>query len=337
MTTVLPVLPLADSFQRRVTYVRLSLTDRCNFRCTYCMPEAGVELSPKSEVLTFEEIERLVGLLAQLGVERVRLTGGEPTVRKDVVEIVRRVAAVPGVREVMMTTNGLLLEELAGRLRAAGLSRINISLDTLERAKFAHIARRDQLERVLAGIEAACQAGFSAVKLNVVALRGFNDREAGALCRFAWARGCVPRFIEWMPMSDGVLYAPGSLWPAAEIRAAIEAQCSVKLHPATSGAPGSGPARYWRTEPGGHEVGLITAMTEHFCDTCNRVRVSATGMLHACLAHDDAVDLKTPLRRGDEAAVVRAVRTALGEKRAGHEFTVGGGGAPHKHMVSIGG
>jgi len=330
-------LPLIDSYQRRVSYVRLSLTDRCNFRCTYCMPEQGVDLVPKSEILSFEEIERLIGIFAQLGVERVRLTGGEPTVRKDIVEIAGRVAHVPGIREVMMTTNGLRLEELARPLAEAGLSRINISLDTLDRRKFAQIARRDELARVLAGIEAACAAGFSAVKINIVALRGFNDGEAGALTRFAWERGCVPRFIEWMPMSDGALYGPGSLWPAADIRATLERELGVRLVSTSSTVPGSGPARYWRAEPGGNEVGLITAMTEHFCDACNRVRVSASGMLHACLAHDDAVDLKTPLRQGDQGAVARAIREALAVKRPGHEFTVTGGGAPKKHMVAIGG
>jgi cyclic pyranopterin phosphate synthase len=337
MTGLLPVLPLYDGQARRVNYLRLSLTDRCNYRCTYCMPEEGIALAPREEVLSFEEIERLVGCFARLGVDRVRLTGGEPTVRKDVVEVVRRVARVPGIREVMMTTNGQLLATLAGPLVAAGLGRINISLDTLDRARFLRIARRDGLAAVQAGIDAACAAGFTSVKLNVVALRGFNDDELGALCRFAWERGCVPRFIEWMPMSDGALYAPGSVLAAAEIRRGIETQLGVRLVPDDGGVPGSGPARYLRAEPGSGRVGIISAMTEHFCDTCNRVRVSATGRLFVCLAREDGCDLKTILRRSGDAEVAEAIRGALRGKPPGHEFQLSGGGAAHKHMVAIGG
>ena len=319
---------MIDAQGRRVDYVRLSLTDRCNYRCTYCMPEQGIELAPREDVLTFEEIERLVATFARLGVTRVRLTGGEPTVRKDVVEVVARVAR--NVREVMMTTNGHRLGELALPLRGAGLARINISLDTLDREKFQHIARRDGLREVMAGIDAAAEAGFSAVKLNVVALRGFNDSEIGALCRFAWARGVVPRFIEWMPMSDGALYAPGSVLPAAEIRALAEQQLGLALEPASSTKPGAGPARYWRTSEG--ELGIISAMTEHFCDTCNRVRVSATGRLYTCLAREDGCDLRALLRGGGD--VEQAIRDALAVKQPGHDFV----NIPaRKHMVAIGG
>ena len=328
----LPVLPpLVDSFARRITYLRVSLTDRCNFRCTYCMPEAGVDLVPRSEILSFEEIERVVAAFARLGVERVRLTGGEPTVRKDVVDIVGRVARVPGIRDVAMTTNGLRLEELAAPLRAAGLLRLNVSLDTLDRRKFGAIVRRDELARVLAGIEAARAAGFATLKINVVALRGFNDDEAGALCRFAWERGMVPRFIEWMPMSDGALFAPGAFWAAADIRAAITAQTGVELVPdAPGGVPGSGPARYFRDRASERRVGIISALTEHFCADCNRVRLSAAGQLHPCLARDEGTDLRVLLRAGADEA-------ALAGKKEGHAFTLEGGGGPRRHMVSIGG
>jgi cyclic pyranopterin phosphate synthase len=329
-------LPLTDAFARRVTYLRLSLTDRCNYRCTYCMPEEGVALAPRADVLTFEEIEVLVERFARLGVERVRLTGGEPTVRQDVVEVVRRVARVPGVREVMMTTNGHRLAELAAPLRAAGLARLNVSLDTLDADRFRGITRRGDLERVVAGIEAAQEVGFDALKLNVVALRGFNDGELGAIARFAWARGAVPRFIEWMPMSDGELYAPGSFLGAADIRAALADQLGTTLVPAQSAVSGAGPARYLRAEGLG-EVGIISALTEHFCDACNRVRVSATGQLHTCLAYDDGVDLRGVLRAGGAGEVESAIRAALGWKRAGHAFTATGGGAPRRHMVVIGG
>jgi cyclic pyranopterin phosphate synthase len=334
---VLPTLPLYDGQRRRVDYLRLSLTDRCNYRCTYCMPAEGIVLAPREDVLSFEEIERLCGCFARLGVHRVRLTGGEPTVRKDIVEITRRVAGVAGIREVMMTTNGHRLAELAAPLRAVGLSRVNVSLDTLVRERFRQIARRDGLAEVLAGIDAAAAAGFAALKINVVALRGFNDGEIGALCRFAWARGAVPRFIEWMPMSDGALYAPGELLPAAEIRALVCAQLGVTLWPAGEASqPGAGPARYWRCEAG--EIGIISAMTEHFCDACNRVRLSATGRLFSCLAREDGCDLRAPLRAGaPDEAIEQAIRAALAGKAPGHEFQVSGAGAAKKHMVAIGG
>jgi cyclic pyranopterin phosphate synthase len=329
--------PLVDASQRRVSYLRLSLTDRCNYRCTYCMPDEGVALSPRADVLTFEELERLVACFAGLGVERVRLTGGEPTVRRGVVDVTARIARVRGIREVMMTTNGHLLADLARPLREAGLSRINVSLDTLDPARFAAITRRGELERVVRGIEAAASAGFSSVKINVVALAGFNDDELGALCRFAWERGAVPRFIEWMPMSDGALYAPGRFLAAAAIRASIERQLGVRLSPAEPQAPGSGPARYWCADPGGGQLGIISALSEHFCESCNRVRVSATGRLYVCLAGEEGADLRAALRTADDAAVERELRAALAIKPAGHSFQIGGGGAAHKHMVAIGG
>jgi cyclic pyranopterin phosphate synthase len=340
----LPVVsPLADGFARKISYLRISLTDRCNYRCTYCMPESGVELVPREDVLSFEELERLVRVFVRLGVRRVRLTGGEPTVRKDVLEITRRLAAVDGLDEVVMTTNGHRLEELAAPLAAAGLKQINVSVDTLDADKFRAITRRGDLSRVLAGIDAARAAGLP-VKLNVVALKGFNDGELGALCDYAWARDATPRFIEWMPMSDGALYAPGQLLTAAEIRAAVERHVGAPLVSDHPDGSHTGPARYWRAAGRG-KLGIISAMSEHFCDTCNRVRLSATGQLHACLAYDDATDLRSMLRHAPgtvtdldvEQWIEDAIRAAVGSKRHGHTFTTSGAGAPRKAMVSIGG
>ncbi len=336
--------PLQDPYARRVTYLRVSLTDRCNYRCTYCMPEQGVDLLPREDLLTFEEIERLVRVFAGLGVRRVRLTGGEPTIRRGCEELVARLVAVPGIDEVVMTTNGHRLLELAEPLARAGLAQLNVSVDTLDAPKFKAITRRGDLHRVLDGIDAARAAGISSIKLNAVALRGFNDGELGALCDYAWARDLVPRFIEWMPMSSGDLYAPGALLPAAEIRALVAAHVGEPLVPDAPVGANLGPSRYWKTSRG--KLGIISAMSEHFCDTCNRVRLSAVGALHACLAHDDAVDLRSLLRNtppsaGVEAAVdrsvVAAIRTALGVKRPGHEFSLSGLGGPSKAMVSIGG
>jgi cyclic pyranopterin phosphate synthase len=330
----LPV--LVDAFARKVTYLRVSLTDRCNYRCTYCMPEEGVELLPKADVLTFEEIERVVRVFAGLGVRRVRLTGGEPTVRKDLITCVERLAAIEDMA-VVMTTNGHRLAELAAPLRAAGLAGLNVSLDTLDAARFREITRRGDLDRVLAGIDAAVAEGIP-TKLNVVALRGFNDGDVGALCDYAWERDAVPRFIEWMPMSEGALYAPGALLAAAEIRAAVERHAG-PLEADEVGPAHHGPARYWRTGAG-RRVGIISAMSENFCSTCNRVRLSAVGELHTCLAHDDATNLRAILRGGAEdvdQALGAAIRGALAGKRKGHDFQTSGCGGPRKHMVSIGG
>jgi cyclic pyranopterin phosphate synthase len=333
--------PLTDNFARRIRYLRVSVTDRCNYRCSYCMPEEfGQQLifEQKSAVLSFEEIERLVRVFAGLGVRKVRLTGGEPTVRKGIVELAQRISRVPGIDQLVMTSNGHLLSELAAPLAAAGVSAINISIDTLDPARFHELSgRRGELSRVLAGIDASVAAGMR-VKTNAVALRGVNDGELVALCEYAWSHGAVPRFIEHMPMSDGALYAAAAELPAAEIRRVLEAALG-PLVPATEGAGADpGPARYWRVARTGAELGIISAMTEHFCEACNRLRLTATGALHACLGHDDAISLRDVVRRGgSDDDVVRAIAAAVTGKRAGHVFERSGAGAPHKHMIGIGG
>jgi cyclic pyranopterin phosphate synthase len=335
---------LVDRQRRALQYLRISVTDRCNYRCTYCIPDdAGLAHAPRADVLSFEEIVALARVFVSLGVRRLRLTGGEPTVRRELPTLARMLRALPGVEELSLSTNGHLLEELAAPLRAAGVDRLNVSLDSLDAAKFRRITGRGELPRVLAGLDAARAAGF-AIKLNTVAVKGFNDDELPALCAFAWERGFVPRFIELMPMAAGQTWVPGELLAAAEIRAVVAA-----AHPgarlvadAGGAARGGGPARYWRLDDGNaaapaRRLGIIAPMTEHFCDTCNRVRLSATGALHACLAHDDAVDLRGPLRAGGTAAVVDAVTRALAAKRDGHEFQLVGLGGPRKAMVQIGG
>jgi cyclic pyranopterin phosphate synthase len=304
------------------------------------MPEElGDQLvfEPRAAVLSFEELERLIGVFARLGVRKIRLTGGEPTVRKGIVELAGRIAALPGIEQVVMTSNGHLLGELAAPLAAAGVSAINISLDTLDAAKFHALTGRGDLARVLAGVDAAVAAGMR-VKINAVALRGVNDGELVALCEYAWSRGAVPRFIEHMPMSDGALYAPQAELSAAAIRRALEAALGPLV--AADGVAGRdpGPARYWRVDPTGREVGIISAMTEHFCDDCNRLRLTAIGALHACLGHDDAISLRDVIRGGgSDDDVVRAIAAAVTGKRAGHVFERSGAGAPQKHMIGIGG
>ena len=328
--------PLLDAFARRIRYLRISVTDRCNYRCTYCMPaelEDRMQFAPRAELLSFEEIARVVTVFARLGVRKLRLTGGEPTVRRELVELVRMLARVPGIERIAMTSNGHLLADLARPLRDAGLSAINVSLDTLDPAKFARVTGRGDLAQVLAGIDAAIAAGL-AVKLNAVALAGINDDELVALCEAAWARGATPRFIEHMPMSEGVLYDVTRGITAQVIRSTIEGALG-PLAPAERERD-AGPARYWTV--GGDSrrmLGIISAMSEHFCDDCNRLRLTATGELHACLGHDDATSLRDLLRAGaSDAAMVAAIGAAVAGKRAGHEFAHI---APKQHMIGIGG
>lgn len=341
----LPV--LSDGFARTVSYLRVSLTDRCNYRCVYCMPEAGVELVPRGDVLTFEEVERLVRVMMRFGVRRVRLTGGEPTVRKDVVALVERLGAL-GLDDLAMTTNGERLVELAAPLARAGLSRLNVSIDTLDADKFRAITRRGDLARVLGGVERARAVGFSGTKINSVVMGGVNDDELPSLCAWAWERALTPRFIEFMPMSDGALFADagsGTFVAAAAIRARIErAFGPLVAEPEAAdagGIKGVGPARYQRVAAGRHQgarVGIISAVTEPFCATCNRVRLTATGQLHTCLALDDDSDLRTPLRAGaSDEELAQKVLLAVSAKKEGHSFSACGTGGPRKHMVAIGG
>jgi len=335
----LPVLqPLVDGHRRTVRYLRVSLTDRCNYRCTYCMPEEGVELVDKTDILTFEEIERLVTVFATLGVVRIRLTGGEPTIRRHVTQLVSRLSAVPGIEEVVMTTNGHRLPEMANELAAAGLGEVNVSLDTLDPDRFREMTRRGDLSRVLAGIAAARAAGM-AVKLNAVALRGHARVDVGELCDYAWDNGLLLRFIEHMPMSDGALYRSLNHIGAAELRSCIESHAGTSLVAVDATDGRLGPSRYWHLQgQPERRVGIISAMTEHFCATCNRVRLSAVGDLHTCLGYDDATDLRGLIRGGGNDDELRSViLNAVEGKRVGHEFLSTGGGAPKKHMVSIGG
>jgi cyclic pyranopterin phosphate synthase len=336
---------LIDPQGRHIDYVRLSVTDRCNYRCTYCMPQGGIDHVDRADILSFEEIVAIVRCFARLGVRRLRLTGGEPTIRRDLPDLVRRLHAIDGIEEIALSTNGHLLPELAAPLRAAGVTRLNVSLDTLDPEKFARITRSGDVARVRAGIEAARAAGFAVIKTNAVAVKGFNDGELGALCEYAWKRGLIPRFIEQMPMGGGEMFVPGELLSAQEIRDRVVATWPgarlVAEEGDGGGARGAGPARYWRLDlPDGgpaRRFGIISAMTEHFCDACNRVRLSASGALHACLGFDDAVNLRDVLRAEGETAVIAAMHRAIAGKRPGHTLGLLGIGGPRKSMISIGG
>ena len=342
-------LRLHDRVGRRVRYLRVSLTDRCNFRCTYCMPDRALAFDPKSAVLSLEEVAAIVAEFARAGVQRVRLTGGEPTLRRGLVELVGTLSRMPvgggpQALSVTMTTNGDKLEALAAPLAAAGLSGITVSIDTLDPERFARITRRGDLSRVRRGIEAARAAGLSPIKLNAVALAGFNDDELPAIASWAWERDLVPRFIELMPMASGELFVPGELMSAEEVRTRIARGIGIErtaLQPDQgAGIAGQGPATYWRVASGryrGRRLGTIAAMTENFCASCNRLRLSTTGQLHACLARDETGDLRGALRSGDPGALARVVAEVLGTKRDAHGFKMDGSGGPAKAMVSIGG
>jgi cyclic pyranopterin phosphate synthase len=307
---------LVDAQGRRIAYLRLSLTDRCNFRCSYCAP-AGPDGG--GAPLARAELARLVRIFAGAGVRRVRLTGGEPTLRPDLLDVARDVRGTPGIEEVALTTNGHALAALAAPLRAAGVSRLNVSLDTLDPARLRRISgRAASLERIVAGLEAALGAGFESVKMNVVVVAGENEDELGALTRFAWRLGVTPRFIELMP------FGPGQPVPTSRVKALLEAQ-GVALE--VDATRGWGPAHHMRgrCRDGGEEltglVGFIGAMTESFCDGCNRVRVGADGALRACLGGRDRVPLAELLRTGaSDADIAARIRGALLAKRDRHQM-----------------
>lgn len=326
--------PLTDGSGRRIVYLRLSLTDRCNFRCSYCSPAAPEK---HEDPLEIDEVARLVGIFAGLGIRRVRLTGGEPTLRRDLLEVVRAVASTPGIEEVALTTNGHLLATLATPLREAGATRLNVSLDTLDPEKLRRIAgRAATLDRIVAGIEAAYRAGFASVKLNVVVVRGENEDELGDLARFAWRFGATARFIELMP------FGPGRPVPTAEVKRLLEAQ-GIRLEP--DATRGWGPAYHMRgtSEAGGRSVsglvGFIGAMTENFCEDCNRARVAADGGFQACLGGADrSANLRDLMRAGAADAVLEeAVRGALSRKAPRHHMEEAGAGLVLLAMRGIGG
>ena len=321
-----------DGFGRRIDYVRLSLTDRCDLRCRYCMAEEMVFL-PRNDVLTLEEIADLARRFVARGVTRIRLTGGEPLARRGAVQVARDIGKLigSGLDELTMTTNATRLAEHANSLWDAGLRRINVSLDTLKPDRFRHITRTGDLTRVLDGIEAARVQGF-AVKVNMVALRGLNDDEIVPMLRWCGERGFGLSLIETMPLGQVEDDREDRFFPLTEARARIEADYA--LVPSTQRT--GGPARYWEVAELGVTLGLISPLTRNFCDSCNRIRVSAAGQLYLCLGHEDNVDLRAALRSGDEAALNVAIDHALRLKPARHEFNLSAP-ATVRHMSVTGG
>lgn len=286
---------LKDPFQRVINYMRISVTDKCNLRCMYCMPEEGMEWLTREEILSYEEIAKIAASAAPLGLERVRITGGEPLVRRELWKLVEMIAAIPGIKDISLSTNGVLLAEQAPRLKAAGLKRVNISLDTLNPKRFARVVRRDKFHEVMEGLEAADALGLHPIKINTVVMRGINDDELEDLARLAIEREWHIRFIEVMPLQGNIEYEPSWHISADEI---LEKLRRIDSLGPCEGPTGNGPARYYRFPNGKGTVGVITPLSHNFCSRCNRIRLTADGQLRLCLYGDDQVDLRTSLRNG---------------------------------------
>ena len=332
--------PLIDPFARAITYLRVSVTDRCDFRCVYCMSE-NMTFLPKKELLTLEELDRLCSTFVGLGVEKLRITGGEPLVRRDILIFFRSMSRhldSGALKELTLTTNGSQLERFATDLYAAGVRRVNVSLDTLDEEKFARVTRWGRLPQVLRGLDAAQAAGLK-VKLNAVALKEFNEDELFTLTEFCAARGMDLTWIEVMPMGDiGNEDRIGQYWSLRDLRETLAQQYTLVDLAERSG----GPARYVRLEETGQKIGFITPLTHNFCESCNRVRVTCTGEIFMCLGQEDVADLRTPLRQhpADNTPLEDAIRAAIGRKPKGHDFDYSrqrADGQVTRHMSHTGG
>ncbi|PQO24545.1 GTP 3',8-cyclase MoaA [Rhodobacteraceae bacterium WD3A24] len=311
--------PLIDPFARPISYLRVSVTDRCDFRCVYCMAE-NMTFLPKKELLTLEELDRMCTTFVGLGVEKLRITGGEPLVRKGIMtffEGMQRHLESGALKELTLTTNASQLRRFAQPLHDCGVRRVNVSLDTLDAKKFADVTRWGRLPQVLDGIEAAREAGIR-VKINTVALKGFNEDELFTLTEWCARDGHDLTFIEVMPMGDlGNEDRIDQYWPLRDLRARLEERYTLTDIPERTG----GPARYVRIEETGQKIGFITPLTHNFCESCNRVRLTCTGELYMCLGQEDMADLRTPLRASDDNALLeQAIRAAIARKPKGHDF-----------------
>jgi len=310
---------LIDPFARPISYLRVSVTDRCDFRCTYCMAE-HMQFLPKKDLLTLEELDRMCSTFIGLGVEKLRITGGEPLVRRDILTFFRAISRhldSGALKELTLTTNGSQLARFAGDLAAAGVRRVNVSLDTLDADKFAAITRWGRLPQVLEGIRAATAAGLK-VKINAVALKGFNEAELFRLVDWCGGEGHELTFIEVMPMGEmGEELRLDQYWPLKDLRARLAERFTLVDLAERSG----GPARYVRLEETGQKIGFITPLTHNFCESCNRVRLTCTGELYMCLGQEDMADLRAPLRASpDDAVLEAAIRAAIARKPKGHDF-----------------
>jgi cyclic pyranopterin phosphate synthase len=320
---------------RIINYLRLSITDRCNLRCMYCMPEEGIHFRPHSEILSYEEILRFVNISVRTGIRKVRLTGGEPLVRKGLIGFLEELSRIQELDEITITTNGILLKEMAAKIKACGISRLNVSLDSLKPDRFRRITGRDQFNRVWEGILEAERQGFDPIKINVVAIRGVNDDEILDFARLSREKPYHIRFIELMPVGKDNGWSPEKFISEQEIRERIQSLGALKP---LENHRLDGPAQRYVLEGGRGEIGLIGAMSNHFCDQCNRLRLTAEGRLRSCLFSDQEIDIKTPLRSGKDDEHLRGlIMDAIRIKPENHGLMNPGPRKCVRHMSSIGG
>jgi GTP 3',8-cyclase len=333
---------MQDHYGHRISYLRVSITDRCNERCTYCMPQELQEWLPREEILTFEETLRLIRIAAELGVSKARITGGEPLTRRDVLDFIRQIPGIPGIRSIGLSTNGTLLareiasaETMAGALRAAGVQSVNISLDTLDPATYSQITGRDFHEQVLRGIDAAMAAGFEQIKLNTVLMRDRNEDQLIPLIEFAASRGLILRFIEMMPVSTTEVLDDKNFMPILEAKRIIESRYGVLISEAEFRT--NGPATYYQIPGRPQCIGFIGAMTNlHFCESCNKLRLTCDGKLRPCLGSYLEFDIMTPLRAGaSDAELKQFFLDVVDRKPEQHDFR--NNYQPNRKMIAIGG
>jgi cyclic pyranopterin phosphate synthase len=328
--------PLVDSFGRAHDNLRISVTDRCNIRCFYCMPETGVQFMERNEILSFEEIERFVRVAVRLGITKLRITGGEPLVRRDLPVLIRKLVAIPGIRDLALTTNAVLLEEMAQPLYEAGLRRINIHLDTLDPERFKKITRRDDLSRVLAGIDACLRLGYGPVKLNAVAVKGLTEPDIVPIARFCRERNIEPRFIEFMPLDAQHLWDRARVLSADEMIRVLSREISPLVD--IPDRDPRAPATEYRYADNGGRVGFIASVTRPFCLNCNRIRLTSDGKLRYCLFAIEEADVKSLLRSGaSDDQIAALIRSNVQSKWIGHEINSTRFVPPPRPMYAIGG
>lgn len=326
---------LLDPFRRKINYLRISVTDRCNLRCRYCMPEEGISIIPHEEILTYEEILRIVRVFAIEGISKVRLTGGEPLVRKGIVDFISRLSQIEEIKDLSLTTNGILLKDFAQDLKEAGLKRINISLDSLKKERFHQITRKDDFERVWAGIEEALRVGLSPVKINMVAIRGLNDDEIESFARLTLSLPLIVRYIEYMPSGNGEEWRETDILTIPEIRNRLKNVG--RLIPISSDR-WDGPAKRFQIEGAVGEIGLIGAVSSHFCDDCNRLRLTPDGKIRTCLFSDEEIDVKELLRNGgSDRDLKEQLLIALQKKPERHHINTHQFKKCQRNMSAIGG
>ncbi len=330
-----PLQVLTDSFNRRINYIRISVTDRCNLRCLYCMPPEGLPWIPKADILTYEEIAKIIRAVAPLGVERLRLTGGEPLVRRDLPKLVSMLAEIPGIKDIALSTNGIHLAEMAHDLKKAGLNRVNVSLDTLKPDRFRQIARRPGLEQVLEGLEVAEELGLHPIKVNTVVMRGINDDELPDFAALTLEHPWHIRLIEVMPLEDNVYLQASAYISWDEMRQRL---LDLGTLEPVDGPLGNGPARYFRLPGGKGTIGVITPLSHNYCDRCNRVRLTADGRLRLCLFGDQEIDLRSPLRQGADEEQIRAIfLRAMRIKPERHHLDLGAPSSALRALSQVGG